>query len=116
MTKPEIIEEIPITMSILADEIKAIKKRDKELNFRASKTEDYLNQIGMDPKKSKELYGKIEKLKIPRLKDIHIIKIVDIMPDNLDEVKSVLSGYTVTVSQENLKKIAATVKKFNVNE
>lgn len=112
MSKPEILEEIPINMAELSKELEAIKKRDKELNFRAGKTEDYLQQIGIDEKKSQELLGQLEKLKIPRLKDIHITKIVDLMPDDPEAVKTILSGYTLTVSQENLKKIANTVKKI----
>jgi len=112
MTKPQIIKEMPITMSELAEEIKNIKKRDNELNFRAGKTEDYLNQIGIDSKKSKKLYDKLTTLSIPRLKDIHIIKIVDLMPDDAEDVKAVLSGYTLTVSQDNMKKIAAAVKEI----
>ena len=113
MTKPEIIEEVPITMNELAEEITKIKNRDKELNFRAGKTEDYIQQIGMDSKKSKQLYEKITKLTIPRLKDVHIIKIVDLMPKDVDDVKAILSGYTLTVSQDNMKKIASTVKELN---
>ena len=112
MTKPEIIEEIPITMSELAKEISSIKERDKELNYRAAKTEDYLQQIGLDNKKSKELYDKIKKLNVPRLKDAHLIKIVDLMPDNAEDVKALLSGYTLTVTQDNMKKIAAVVKEI----
>ncbi|MEA3514200.1 MAG: hypothetical protein U9R34_01885 [Nanoarchaeota archaeon] len=112
MTKPEITEEVPITMSELAEEISNIKKRDKELNYRAAKTEDYLHQIGLDSKKAKELYDKIKKLNVPRLKDAHLIKIVDLMPDNAEDVKTLLSGYTLTVTQDNMKKIAAVVKEL----
>ncbi|MCK5025506.1 MAG: hypothetical protein KAS15_02870 [Nanoarchaeota archaeon] len=112
MTKPDIVEEIPITMSELAEEISNIKKRDKELNYRAAKTEDYLQQIGLDSKKAKELYDKIKNLNVPRLKDAHLIKIVDLMPDNAEDVKTLLSGYTLTVTQDNMKKIAAVVKEL----
>ena len=110
MTKPKVMQETPITMAELAEELDKIKKRDNELNFRASKTEDYLNQSGIDKKKSKQLYKKIDELQIPRLKDVHIIKIVDLMPDDVESVKSILSGYTLTVTQDNIKKIAALVK------
>lgn len=110
MTKPEIIEEIPITLNEISVELEEIKKRDNELNFRAGKTEDYLKQIGVDAKKAKELQDKLVGLNIPRLKETHIIKIVDIMPHDAEEVKAVLSGYVLTVSQDNLKKIAKIVK------
>ena len=64
------------------------------------------------PKKADELYGKLEGLKIPRLKELHLKKIIDVMPKSAKEVKVVLQGYTVTVKQEHLKKIADTVAEF----
>jgi len=34
------------------------------------------------------------------------------MPSSLEELKSILSGYTITVTSENLKKIAEVLKNF----
>jgi len=113
MTKPQIIEEEPISMADLKEELTKIQKKTKEINFRAEKTQEYLNQFTiLDLKKGKELREKIEKLKIPRLKNEHIIKIIDLMPSSLEELKSILSGYTITVTSENLKKIAEVLKNF----
>lgn len=110
MSSLEIIQEEPITMAELKEDLKAIRKRDEELNFRAEKTEEYLQQFTVMKKKdAKDLCKKIEELEIPRLKPEHIVKIVDIMPTTADEVKSVLQGYTITVSKENLKKIADVI-------
>lgn len=111
MASIKIIKEEPITMVELKDEIDAIKKRDKELNFRANKTEDYLNQFGKN-KDAKELVKKITKLDIPRLKLFHIVKIVDIMPKTLNDLKVVLQGYTLTVNNENMKKIIDILNKY----
>ncbi|MBW2992939.1 hypothetical protein KY345_07045 [Candidatus Woesearchaeota archaeon] len=104
MTKPEVLKEEPITMAAMKEELEKIKKRDGELNFRATKTEEYLQQFEL-PSKSEELVKKIQGLKIPRLKDFHIVKIVDLMPKSVEEIKGVLQGYTLTVTQENMKKI-----------
>ena len=41
----EIIEKKAISNSEMQDNINEMKKRDKELNFRAKKVEDYLNHI-----------------------------------------------------------------------
>ena len=113
MVKPEIIQETPISMVEAKDELNKIKKKDGELNFRAEKTEEYLNQFtNLDIKKSNELKGKLEGLKIPRLKEEHIIKIVDLMPLSAEEVKTILGGYTITITNDNLKKIAEAVKEF----
>jgi DNA-directed RNA polymerase subunit F len=113
MTKPDIIEEAPITMAELKDELKKIKKRDEELNFRAEKTEEYLQQFTiLKDKEAKELYKKVEGLDVPRLRPEHIVKIIDILPASTDEVKLVLQGYTITVTKENMKRIADVVKEF----
>jgi DNA-directed RNA polymerase subunit F len=63
-------------------------------------------------KKAEELKEKIEKLAIPRLKDEHIIKITDLMPANVEVLKVLLQAYTITVTQENLKKIVGVVQEF----
>ncbi|TKJ17897.1 hypothetical protein CEE44_05245 [Candidatus Woesearchaeota archaeon B3_Woes] len=113
MVKPEIIQDTPISMAELKEEINKIKKKEGKLNFRAEKTEEYLNQFTiLSSKKEQELKEKLEKLKIPRLKEEHIIKIVDLVPGSAEEVKGILQGYTVTVTNENFKKIAECVKKY----
>jgi len=110
MTKPEIIEEREVPMYEVREEIAKIKKRDKELNFRVQKTEEYLNTFAMiSNKDSKALVNKLQKLKIPRLQDKHIYKIVDILPKTVDELKVTMQGYPLTVNADNMKKIVKTV-------
>ncbi len=109
---PEIIEENEMTMSEVSSEIEKIKKRDKELNFRAQKTEEYLGQFTkLKPKETKELEKQMLDLKIPRLKEAHIKKIVDILPSSPEDVKMILSGFSITINQENLKKISSLIPK-----
>lgn len=107
----DIIAENPISTYELKAELEKIKKRDKELNFRAARTEDYLNQV-VSFNKSSDLYEKLVKLDIPRLKDSHIKKIMDIMPKTANDLKVVLQGYTVSVGNENIKKIVDTINQF----
>lgn len=100
-------------MAELKEELKKIRKRDEELNFRAEKTEEYLNQFEvLKEKEAKELIKKLEALDIPRLKPEHMAKLVDILPMTPEEVKMVLQGYTVTVTKENMKKIADAIQEF----
>ena len=107
----QIISETPINVYQLKKELEKIKKRDNELNLRASKTEEYLNQIALH-KNADELFDKITQLNIPRLKEHHIHKIIDIAPNTVDELKVVLQGYTVTINNESMKKIVDTVNEF----
>lgn len=109
----KIIAEKPITMAELKEELEKIKKRDIELNFRANKTTEYLNQFTLlDKKKSEELFQKIAGLKVPRLKNEQIIKIIDTLPKTVADLKLVLQSYSVSITNENLKKIVDAVQPF----
>ncbi len=111
--KPEIIEEQEIPMFSLKEELAKIKKRDGELGFRANKAEEYLgNFVFLKPKEAKELVEKLKKLQIPRLKNQHIFKIVDLLPETPEELKFILQSFTITINSENAKKITELVKSF----
>ena len=111
MTKPMIVSQEPITLAELKKEIDSIKKRDEELNFRTGKTEEYLNQFSrLNAKKSDEIKKAIESLDIPRIKLEHIVKIVDLLPKTENDVKLIFQGNTLTLTNENAKKIADAVK------
>ena len=112
MADMQIVSETPISVYHLKKEIERIKKKDNELNFRANKTEEYLNQTASDVKSADELFDKIMKLNIPRLREQYVHKIIDIMPATLNELKTVLQGYTLTVNNESMKKIVDTVNEF----
>ena len=107
----KILSETPIDTAKLKEELVRIKKRDKELNFRAQKTEEHISQTSTT-KDAEKLFGKIEKLKISRLREQQIHKIIDIMPTTIKDLKVVLQGYTVSVSNENMKKIVDSINNF----
>jgi DNA-directed RNA polymerase subunit F len=110
MKNPKVLSEKPVTMAEMAAEIEKIKKRDGELNFRATKTEEYLQQFELpSEKKIEELKKKIDGLNVPRLKEEHIVKIVDLMPKTTDEMKIIMSAYTISITQDNMKKIVSAI-------
>lgn len=111
--KATVTSEEPISMYDLKKHIEDIKKRDAELGFRAVKTEEYLNSFAkLDHKKAEELKKKIEDLNIPRLKSEHICKLIDVMPNDAEDVKLVLNAYSITVTNENIAKIADVIKEY----
>ena len=113
MSQPEILEQRPITIAEVKDTLKKIQKRDEELTFRGGKTQDYVNEVPtISMTKTKELMKKINDLEVPRLKDIHITKIVDTMPESPEHLKIILSGFNVTIVKDNLKKIVDVVDEF----
>ncbi|MBW2968691.1 hypothetical protein KY304_00650 [Candidatus Woesearchaeota archaeon] len=111
--KTKIISETPLNLVEVKEHIKKIQKRDKELNFRTQKTLDYLNPIAkMSLKQANELKKSLEKLNISRLRDIHVQKLISVLPVNEDDVKVVLQGYTLNLKKDDVKKIAETIKSF----
>ena len=111
MTDMQIISEAPINMYQLKKELEKIKKRDSELNFRANRTEDYLQQVAA-VKNADELFDKIMSLNVPRLKEQHVHKIIDIAPTTINDLKVVLQAYTITLNSDSMKKIADTIYEF----
>lgn len=111
MADAQIISEAPISIYQLRKELERIKKRDNELNFRANKTEEYLSQVAT-LKNSDELFDRIMKLNIPRLREQHVQKIIDIAPTTINDLKVIVQGYTITLNSESMKKIVDTVIEF----
>lgn len=108
--KPTIIQETPITMFEVKKHLETAKKRDGELNFRATKTEEYLNQfVEISNTKGKELVKAVEALDIPRLKPEHVVKIIDVMPKTEEDMKVLMQGYVITITKDNIKKILGVI-------
>lgn len=106
MVELKVIEEKAISMAELKEDLKEIKKRDTELGFRTAKVAEHLEAVKVaKPKEAEEMFNKIHKLSIPRFKDAHIHKIIDLMPINMLELKNIVQGYSLTVTNENLEKV-----------
>ena len=109
----EVIEKHAVPMAQVKAELASIKERDTELSFRSAKVEEYLNDfVKLKCEEAKELFDKIMALSVPRLKDVHAAKIVDLLPKSSEELKLFLQGYTITVSKEHLEAIVAAVADY----
>lgn len=106
MSQPTIISEQAISLSDVHKSLKDIQQRDEELSFRAGKTLDHLNHIKPISVEDKEaLVNTLKELDVPRLKDHHIAKIVDLHPKTLKELQVLISGYTLAVNKDYQEKI-----------
>lgn len=111
--KGKLISEMPMNIVEVKEELERISARDKGLNFRAQKTLDYIQPINkLSAKQAKELYTAIEKLGTNRIKEVHIHKLIDVLPTTEDDVNCVLQGYTLNLKKDDMKKIAETIKEF----
>jgi DNA-directed RNA polymerase subunit F len=107
-----IVSEQPMMMAEIKESLQSIKEKE-ELNFRAAKTLEHLERFcSLKKKKADELLAELKKLDIPRLREQHLIKLVDLLPITENDVKVVLQSFAVTVTAENLKKIAETIQPY----
>lgn len=104
MAEFNIVEEKPLAMAEVAEKLAEVEKRDKELSFRANKTKEYLSHF-VSKKKVNDIKKKMQGLDIMRLKDRTIIKIIDLMPKDMDSLKVILTGENITLKEDDLKKI-----------
>ena len=107
----DILEQQPISLPLLKTKLEGLKTKDKELNFRAAKVFDYLKEFtSLTKKQAEDLEKKLKELNIPRLKEKHIGKIIDLQPESTEEIKSLLSGENITIKSEDLTKIIGILK------
>ena len=105
--KNKIISETPISAADVLADLESIKQKDGELNFRAARTHEYLSQfITMKPAEAKKLVAALKELNVPRVREQHIVKLVDVLPTTPADIKTVLQGYAVTITNDNLQKMA----------
>ncbi|MBS3171007.1 hypothetical protein J4449_00170 [Candidatus Woesearchaeota archaeon] len=111
MAEIEVLEEIPISLPEVKEAIESINKKDKSLSPRETKVLDYISKVSnLKIKEFNELKKKLEESGVERLKEKHIVKLIDIMPKDIDSLKAVFSGDNVILKQEDLKKILECLK------
>ena len=113
MLKPKVVSETSISLADLKANLERIKARDTELNFRGQKTDEYLQIFAnLSQSESHELKKKLDELQIPRLKEDIVIKLLDLLPANAEDLKVILQGYNLTLTADNLKKIIDVVEGY----
>ena len=115
MSSLHIIEKTPMTVVAVKEALDKIKEREEglELNFRALKAVEYGEDFArIKAKDAKEMFTAIQALDVPRLKDVHITKLIDLMPQSEKSVKVILNSYHLTVSAEQIKKITEVFRDY----
>ena len=113
MVELKILNSVPLGLVEVKEKLTTIKKKDKELNFRANKTLEYLNEnTKLNVKDSESLKQKLQDLNIPRLKEHNIIKIIDVMPITLESLKMLFTNEAITLKEEEFTKILEVIKEY----
>ena len=106
MVEIDIIEQKPVSLVDVKEMLENAKKNTKELNFRAEKVYTYLQEfVTIKEKNAYEFHKKISDLGIQRLKDKYIVKIIDVMPEDLDSLKALFAGEAISLKQDEIKQI-----------
>ncbi len=114
MANPQFVEERPVTLAEAKAAIAVIEKRDTELNYRSTKSKEYLEHFGgaLSVAKKDELQQKLVDLNLTRLKEEHIVKIIDFLPKTVDDLKTVLQAYPLSMPKKDQEAIIGVVKEF----
>ena len=66
--------------------------------------------VTLNPKEAGELRKKLEDLDLMKMKAEHIVKIIDLAPENTEELNKIFVD--VSLDEDETKKILDTVKEF----
>ena len=104
MVDIEVMEQKPLALATVKELLEAQKSKVKELNFRSTKVETYVNDFVENSEEVESIHKKLQET-FPRLREKHIIKVIDIMPQDINALKAVFTGETVSFKQEELKQM-----------
>lgn len=115
MSNYQILSSQPISNSESLDLVNQ-KAKKQELTYREEKSKEYLkNFSAISFKNFKAAKKELEELKIPRLEEHHIIKILDVMPKNGTELRSIVSNSGTVLVDESVKKILKVLEGYSKN-
>jgi DNA-directed RNA polymerase subunit F len=83
-----------------------------EDNNKAKEVLDYIKKFSkIKPEKAREVKKSLNDLNIIKLKPKHIAKIIDLMPEDAEDVRKIFVGEDVTLDQDEITSILEAVKK-----
>ena len=98
---------------MLADMLKGIEKKQKELSPIQQRVKDHSIKFSkLNKAEELKLAQDIAGLGIPRLDDEYIALIVDLLPKNINELRMIFAGSKVNLAPESFDKIMDVLKKY----
>ena len=112
MANYTVISQKPTHSSFVLEEIE--KEADsRELSYREEKTLEYLKEFSkLSKKEVQNALQELQALEIPRLELVHLIKILEIMPANGQELRAIVSHGGVVVVDDVVAQILEILKKY----
>ena len=110
MPSPQYLSETPLALAEVKAILQAVEKRDENLNFLSNKAKEQQEVfVTLSKEKKEELYAKLSGLNLTRLKEEHFCKIIDFLPQNVEELKVILQSYPLSLSKKDQESIVAAV-------
>jgi DNA-directed RNA polymerase subunit F len=88
------------------------KEKEKELSYEQKNALDHLRKFSkISEKSAAEMWEELSK--IERLKEKHIVSIINQMPQDLEEMRVLFANEVVNLPEDDRKKIISIVAKFS---
>jgi DNA-directed RNA polymerase subunit F len=88
------------------------KEKEKELSYEQKNALEHLRKFSkISEKSAAEMAEELEK--IERLKEKHIVSIINHMPQDLEELRVLFANEVANISDDDKKKIISIVKKYS---
>lgn len=101
----------PVTLAEVKIILKNLSKDREELLYEQKIALEHVQKFSkLSLKKTEEMIKELSKLDF--LREIHVYKIVDILPSNEEDVKSILAKERITVGDKEIKNILEIVEKY----
>lgn len=108
--RPTIIKKEPLTLNEVSEILVDLEKSG-ELSPNQQKIKDFTSKFNkLNKEKTVTLIEELKKAEIPRLTADTIIEMINMMPQNETELKTVLIRNRLTISKENSDKILSIIK------
>ena len=105
----KIIERTEVTVAKVRTELRKVTGK----NLEQKNAYDYVSKFAkLDKNQVKNLKTDLEAAGIPRIKDSHINKLADLMPNTTDELKAIFQKEELALGKEDLSKILEILKKY----
>lgn len=103
------VEDEKVTSWIEVKKILIKKEKEKELGYEQKNALEHLRKFCKIPdSKAEKIIEELKKME--KLKDKHIVNILNFLPENLDDVRIIFANERVVLTDDDKKKILKIVK------
>lgn len=102
----------PITLAEVK-EIVTKKSKEQEDNERTKLLKELLSKVvKIKPEEARKLKQEIKDLNIIKLNEVDIIKLVDFMPEDAEDIRKIFAGQGINLDENEINSILTTFKKY----